>query len=306
MMNRKGGLGRNLDALIPQSSTISRPVDTSTTIPTNSQKSIQSDSESRSITVALREITPNPRQPREHFDAIALQELADSIREVGLLQPPIVRRKASGGYELIMGERRFRASKLAGLTEIPVIVRETSDKELLREALIENIHRSELNALEEAAAYGELLQDLDVTHDELAAKVGKSRAAITNTIRLLQLPLPVQKRLISGQITPGHARALLALSSESEMERLAERVIRENLSVRALEEIVALSTGREIKPKKKSKTSSPSSVIEYQELAEKLEERLDTRVRIDKTKITIDFGDGQDLQRIVKVIRGDL
>jgi ParB family chromosome partitioning protein len=306
MMNRKGGLGRNLDALIPQSSTTFRPVDTSTTIPTNSQKSIQTDSESRSITVALREITPNPRQPREHFDAIALQELADSIREVGLLQPPIVRRKASGGYELIMGERRFRASKLAGLTEIPVIVRETSDKELLREALIENIHRSELNALEEAAAYGELLQDLGVTHDELAAKVGKSRAAITNTIRLLQLPLPVQKRLIAGQITPGHARALLSLSSESEMERLAERVIRESLSVRALEEIVALSTGREIKPKKKSKTSSPSSVIEYQELAEKLEERLDTRVRIDKTKITIDFGDGQDLQRIVKVIRGDL
>jgi ParB family chromosome partitioning protein len=205
-----------------------------------------------------------------------------------------------------MGERRFRASKLAGLTEIPVIVRETSDKELLREALIENIHRSELNALEEAAAYGELLQDLGVTHDELAAKVGKSRAAITNTIRLLQLPLSVQKRLIAGQITPGHARTLLSLSSESEMERFAERVIRENLSVRALEEIVALSTGREIKSKKKGKTSSPSSVIEYQELAEKLEERLDTRVRIDKTKITIDFGDGQDLQRIVRVIRGDL
>ena len=305
-MNRKGGLGRNLDALIPQSSTTSRPVDTSTTISTHTQRNIQSNSESGSITVALREITPNPRQPREHFDAIALQELADSIREVGLLQPPIVRRKASGGYELIMGERRFRASKLAGLTEIPVIVRETSDKELLREALIENIHRSELNALEEAAAYGELLQDLGVTHDELAAKVGKSRAAITNTIRLLQLPLPVQKRLISGQITPGHARALLSLSSESEMERLAERVIRENLSVRALEEIVALWAGREIKSKKRSKTSSPSSVIEYQELAEKLEERLDTRVRIDKTKITIDFGDGQDLQRIVRVLRGDL
>lgn len=304
-MNRKGGLGRNLDALIPQSATTSRPTDTSTSISTHTQGNIQSDSESGSITVALREITPNPRQPREHFDAITLQELADSIREVGLLQPPIVRRKASGGYELIMGERRFRASKLAGLTEIPVIVRETSDKELLREALIENIHRSELNALEEAAAYGELLQDLGVTHDELAAKVGKSRAAITNTIRLLQLPLSVQKRLISGQITPGHARALLSLSNESEMERLAERVIRENLSVRALEEIVALSTGREIKPKKKSRTSSTSSVIEYQELAEKLEDRLDTRVRIDRTKITIDFGDGQDLQRIVRVIRGD-
>ena len=297
-MNRKGGLGRNLDALIPQSSTTIRSSDVAT--------SNQPNLVIGSITVALREITPNPRQPREHFDPVALQELADSIREVGLLQPPIVRKKASGGYELIMGERRFRASKLAGLTEIPVIVRETSDKELLREALIENIHRSELNALEEAAAYGELLQDLGVTHDELAAKIGKSRAAITNTMRLLQLPLPVQKRLISGQITPGHARALLGLANETEMEKFAERVVRENLSVRALEELVALSTGREIKSKKKSKpSSSSSSVVEYQELAEKLEERLDTRVRIDKTKITIDFGDGQDLQRIVRVIRGD-
>ncbi len=297
-MNRKGGLGRNLDALIPQSSTTIRSSDVAT--------SNQPNLVTGSITVALREITPNPRQPREHFDPIALQELADSIREVGLLQPPIVRKKASGGYELIMGERRFRASKLAGLTEIPVIVRETSDKELLREALIENIHRSELDALEEAAAYGEFLQDLGVTHDELAAKIGKSRAAITNTMRLLHLPLPVQKRLISGQITPGHARALLGLANETEMEKFAERVVRENLSVRALEELVALSSGREIKSKKKGKpSSSSSSAVEYQELAEKLEERLDTRVRIDKTKITIDFGDGQDLQRIVRVIRGD-
>jgi len=298
MMNRKGGLGRNLDALIPQSSTTTRLADPSI----NSESATTTGS----VIVALRDISPNPRQPREHFDPTALQELADSIREVGLLQPPIVRKKASGGYELIMGERRFRASKLAGLTEIPVIVRETSDKELLREALIENIHRSELNALEEAAAYSELLEDLGVTHDELAAKIGKSRAAITNTMRLLHLPLPVQKRLIAGQISAGHARALLGLGSESEMERVAERVVRENLSVRALEEIVALSTGREVKGKKKSKSSTnTSSVVEYRELPEKLEERLDTRVRIDKTKIRIDFGDGQDLQRIVGVIRGD-
>ena len=300
-MNRKGGLGRNLDALIPQSSATNRPINVARDV--DDSKSVPT---SGSAIVALREITPNPKQPREYFDSVALQELADSIREVGLLQPPIVRKKRSGGYELIMGERRFRASKMAGLTEIPVIIRETSDKELLREALIENIHRSELNALEEAAAYSELLEDLGVTHDELAAKIGKSRAAITNTMRLLHLPPPVQKRLISGQITAGHARALLGLASESEMERIAERVIRENLSVRALEEIVALSTGREIKSKKKGKaSSSTSSALEYQELAEKLEERLDTRVRIDKTKITIDFGDGQDLQRIVRVIRGD-
>ena len=289
-MNRKGGLGRNLDALIPSSAN-------------RTSNEMQSSSDvTGSITVPLSEITPNPRQPREHFDSVALQELADSIREVGLLQPPIVRRKSSGGYELIMGERRFRASKLAGLREIPVIVRDTSDAELLREALIENIHRSELNALEEAAAYGELLQDLGVTHDELAAKVGKSRAAITNTMRLLQLPLSVQKRLISGLISPGHARALLGLKSEIEMEKLAERITRENLTVRAVEEIVALSQGRDVKSTKRKK--SGTSQVQYQELAEQLEAKLDTRVRIDKTKIIIDFGDGQDLQRIVRIIRG--
>jgi ParB family chromosome partitioning protein len=299
MMNRKGGLGRNLDALIPQSSS---PISSSSNSVNSSTNSLRQEERSGSITVRLTDISPNPRQPREHFDAIALQELADSIREVGLLQPPIVRKKASGGYELIMGERRFRASKIAGLVEIPVIVRETSDAELLREALIENIHRSELNALEEAAAYNELLQDLGVTHDELAAKVGKSRAAITNTIRLLHLPLPVQKRLISGQISQGHARALLGLKSESEMERVADRIVRENLSVRAVEEIVALTQGRETKEKKR--LTSNASVVEYQELAERLEERLETRVRIDRTKITIDFGDGHDLQRIVKIIRG--
>jgi ParB family chromosome partitioning protein len=299
MMNRKGGLGRNLDALIPQSSS---PISSSSNSVNSSTNSLRQEERSGSITVRLSDITPNPRQPREHFDAIALQELADSIREVGLLQPPIVRKKASGGYELIMGERRFRASKIAGLVEIPVIVRETSDAELLREALIENIHRSELNALEEAAAYNELLQDLGVTHDELAAKVGKSRAAITNTIRLLHLPLPVQKRLISGQISQGHARALLGLKSESEMERVADRIVRENLSVRAVEEIVALTQGRETK--EKTRLTSNASVVEYQELAERLEERLETRVRIDRTKITIDFGDGHDLQRIVKIIRG--
>ena len=299
-MNRKGGLGRNLDALIPQSSS---PISSSSNSVNSSTNSLRQEGErSGSITVRLTDISPNPRQPREHFDAIALQELADSIREVGLLQPPIVRKKASGGYELIMGERRFRASKIAGLVEIPVIVRETSDAELLREALIENIHRSELNALEEAAAYNELLQDLGVTHDELAAKVGKSRAAITNTIRLLHLPLPVQKRLISGQISQGHARALLGLKSESEMERVADRIVRENLSVRAVEEIVALTQGRETKEKKR--LTLKASVVEYQELAERLEERLETRVRIDRTKITIDFGDGHDLQRIVKIIRG--
>ncbi len=291
-MNRKGGLGRNLDALIPGSS--------KSVVTTND--SMITENVTGSVTVSLSEITPNPRQPREHFDSVALQELADSIREVGLLQPPIVRKKQSGGYELIMGERRFRASKLAGLREIPVIIRDTSDAELLREALIENIHRSELNALEEAAAYGELLEDLGVTHDELASRVGKSRAAITNTMRLLQLPNSVQKRLISGQISPGHARALLGLKSEAEMERVAERIVRENLTVRAVEEIVALSQGKT--PKSGKKAKSTTSAVEYQELAEKLEDRLETRVRIDRTKITIDFGDGQDLQRIVRLIEG--
>jgi len=290
-MSKRGGLGRNLDALIPASkieaatSTVNRPE--------------YLEAGSRVLVIPISSIRANRQQPRRTFDPVALKELSDSIREVGLLQPPVVREIGGGNYELIMGERRFRASQAAGLREIPVIVRNTSDREMLREALIENIHRSELNALEEAAAYNQLLQDLGVTHDDLAAKIGKSRAAISNTIRLLHLPPAVQRKVVEGLISPGHARALLGLTDASEMEALAQRIVNENLSVRAVEEIVSLSTGKKSAQAKKGKVASQ---VEFQELAEKLEDHLNTRVKIEKRKIIIEYGDGQDLQRIVRLI----
>lgn len=292
-MSKRGGLGRNLDALIP----IKSPT------PTLSTKTDVSDNENIARVVPISSIRPNPKQPRTIFDSAALKELSDSIREVGLLQPPVVREVGNGNYELIMGERRFRASQAAGLREIPVIVRETSDKEMLREALIENIHRSELNALEEASAYTQLLQDLGVTHDELAAKVGKSRAAISNTIRLMHLPPSIQRKVIEGSISPGHARALLGLSNPVEMEALAKRIISENLSVRATEEIVAITSGKE-RSAKSAKKTDPFARVEFKELEERLENQLNTRVKIERKKIVIDYGDGQDLQRIVRLIEG--
>ena len=292
-MSKRGGLGRNLDALIP----IKSPT------PILSTKTDVSDSENIARVVPISSIRPNPKQPRTIFDSAALKELSDSIREVGLLQPPVVREVGNGNYELIMGERRFRASQAAGLREIPVIVRETSDKEMLREALIENIHRSELNALEEASAYTQLLQDLGVTHDELAAKVGKSRAAISNTIRLMHLPPSIQRKVIEGSISPGHARALLGLSNPTEMEALAKRIISENLSVRATEEIVAITSGKE-RSAKSAKKTDPFARVEFKELEERLENQLNTRVKIERKKIVIDYGDGQDLQRIVRLIEG--
>jgi len=292
-MSKRGGLGRNLDALIP----IKSPT------PTLSTKTDVSDNENIARVVPISSIRPNPKQPRTIFDSAALKELSDSIREVGLLQPPVVREVSNGNYELIMGERRFRASQAAGLREIPVIVRETSDKEMLREALIENIHRSELNALEEASAYTQLLQDLGVTHDELAAKVGKSRAAISNTIRLMHLPPSIQRKVIEGSISPGHARALLGLSNPVEMEALAKRIISENLSVRATEEIVAITSGKE-RSAKSAKKTDPFARVEFKELEERLENQLNTRVKIERKKIVIDYGDGQDLQRIVRLIEG--
>ena len=292
-MSKRGGLGRNLDALIP----IKSPT------PTLSTKTDVSDNENIARVVPISSIHPNPKQPRTIFDSAALKELSDSIREVGLLQPPVVREVSNGNYELIMGERRFRASQAAGLREIPVIVRETSDKEMLREALIENIHRSELNALEEASAYTQLLQDLGVTHDELAAKVGKSRAAISNTIRLMHLPPSIQRKVIEGLISPGHARALLGLSNPVEMEALAKRIISENLSVRATEEIVAITSGKE-RSAKSAKKTDPFARVEFKELEERLENQLNTRVKIERKKIVIDYGDGQDLQRIVRLIEG--
>jgi ParB family chromosome partitioning protein len=214
-----------------------------------------------------------------------------------------VRKTGADKYELIMGERRYRAAKIAGLTTIPVIIRETTDNELLREALIENIHRSNLNSLEEAAAYNQMLTDFGFTHDDLASKLGKSRPVITNTLRLLNLPPSVQKRLAAGTLSAGHARALLGLANPEEIERLANKIINEGLSVRATEELIALgSAGTKVSGKK----AKPKSAGKYQELVERLEDALDTRVHIQSGKsggkILIEYADGQDLQRIVGVI----
>ena len=286
MSARKGGLGRGLDLLVPN------------TITTPAGVAIGENNE-----VDINSIVPNSKQPRTVFDESALAELAASIKEVGVLQPPVVRDLKNGKYELIMGERRLRASKIAGLQTIPVIIRATPDNELLREALLENIHRSQLNPLEEAAAYQNLLNDFEYTHDVLATKVGKSRSAITNTLRLLNLPAAVQRRVAAGVLSAGHARALLTLVDESEIEKLATRIVAEGLSVRATEEIVATEQGTKKTGKVRlGKHLSPR----LSEIASQLSDKLDTRVQVElgkqKGKITIEFATLEDLERITKLI----
>jgi ParB family chromosome partitioning protein len=285
-MARRGGLGTNLDALIPTSLTVG-------------DKEVGQQNE-----VAISAISPNPRQPRTHFDPVALNELIASIKEIGILQPPVVRQTSPGKYELVMGERRFRAAKAAGLTSIPVIIRQTPDNELLREALIENIHRSQLNALEEAAAYSQLLTDFNCTHDELAQKLGRSRPLISNTIRLMNLPTSVQQKLASGVLSASHARALLGLSDASAIEKLAARIVSEGLSVRATEELISSGApkGQSAKKPKQTKSASP----ELQEIAERIGDALDTRVSIQgsakKGTIVIEFGGAEDLKRLTKAL----
>jgi ParB family chromosome partitioning protein len=287
-MARRGGLGTNLDALIPTSLTVEG-------------KEVGQQNE-----VDIASISPNPRQPRTHFDPASLDELIASIKDIGILQPPVVRQVKPGAYELIMGERRLRAAKAAGLKTIPVIIRQTPDNELLREALIENIHRSQLNALEEAAAYSQLLTDFNCTHDELAIKLGRSRPLISNTIRLMNLPTSVQQKLITGQITAGHARALLGLDNVSAIEKLATRITAEGLSVRATEQIIA--EGSLAKPGAKKPKSTKSSSAELQEIAERIGDVLDTRVTIQgsvkKGTIVIEFAGAEDFKRITKTLEG--
>ena len=253
--------------------------------------------------VDINLITPNPRQPRKHFDQEALDELIASIKEIGILQPPVVRRSSNGAFELIMGERRYRAAKAAGLKKIPVIIRQTADNELLREALIENIHRSQLNALEEAAAYSQLLTDFSCTHEELAQKLGRSRPLISNTIRLMNLPTSVQSKVASGAISAGHARALLGLSDTQLIESLAKRIISDGLSVRAVEDLISEKSPK--KSKKKIKTVT-SSNVEFNEIADRIGDALDTRVSIQgsikKGTIVIEFAGADDLKRISKKI----
>ena len=253
----------------------------------------------------IDQIRPNAVQPRQVFDEEAMAELVHSVKEVGLLQPIVVRSVGPDQYELIMGERRWRASQQAGLTAIPAIIRQTDDVDMLRDALLENLHRSQLNPLEEAAAYQQLLEDFGCTHDELASRIGRSRPQISNTIRLMRLSPAVQRRVAAGVLSAGHARSLLSVEDADLQDRLAQRVVAEGISVRALEEIVAVADGElagRTARQVRRKPSAPGLV----DLAERLSDRLETRVKVElgqrKGKITVEFASLDDLRRIVDVM----
>jgi len=255
--------------------------------------------------IAVGSITPNPRQPRRTFDEEALEELSASITEVGLLQPVVVRKIGDGNYELVMGERRWRASQRAGLEYIPAIVRETPDTDMLRDALLENLHRQQLDPLEEAAAYQQLLDDFGATHEQLAQKVGRSRPHISNTLRLLNLPPAVQKRVAAGVISAGHARALLSLDDPQAQERLAQRIVAEGLSVRSVEEIVAIGDDSPVKQSRRQASAKPVAPA-LRHLSDRLSDIFETRVKVEmgrnKGKITVEFATIDDLERIVKAM----
>nr|WP_218910877.1 ParB/RepB/Spo0J family partition protein [Nocardioides thalensis] len=248
------------------------------------------------------QIRPNAVNPRTVFDEEAMAELVHSIKEIGLLQPVVVRKVGPEAYELVMGERRWRATQAAGLETIPAIVRETDDTDMLRDALLENLHRSDLNPLEEASAYNQLLEDFGCTHDELAQRIGRSRPQISNTIRLLKLGPAVQRRVAAGVLSAGHARALLALDDQDAQDRLAQRVVAEGISVRGLEEIISVGDLSKNKRTKRPKLTAPGLA----ELSDRLADRLETRVKVDlgqrKGKITIEFANTGDLQRLVEII----
>jgi ParB family chromosome partitioning protein len=319
MKNRpRGGLGRGLGALIP---TVPPPDGSPVPdTPAPAQFSITAappDPAPRSQELApvpgahfaelpVSAIDPNARQPRHVFDEEALEELKASIQEVGFLQPIVVRETDGGRYEIVMGERRWRAAQAIGRDTIPAIVRETRDDAMLRDALLENIHRANLNPLEEAAAYQQLLEEFGATHDELAKRIGRSRPQISNTIRLLNLPVPVQRRVAAGVLSAGHARALLGLDDGDAQEQLALRIVAEGLSVRATEELVSLAladeAGKKVAPQRRPKAHAPA----LDDLASRLSDRFDTRVKVDigrnKGKITIEFATVDDLERIVGMI----
>jgi ParB family chromosome partitioning protein len=354
MSQKRRALGRGLGALIPtsvESNGSSRPMDvffkgnTAARIdvaPPVSRETGVGDSDqapgpntthglasldlapvpgARYAELSVRTIRPNPKQPRQAFGDDDMAELVHSIREIGVLQPVVVRPisveeldKTAGQcpdgveqpqFELIMGERRWRATQAAGLAVIPAIIKDTHDDDLLRDALLENLHRSELNALEEAAAYQQLLDDFGCTHDELAARIGRSRPQISNTLRLLKLPPLVQRRVAAGVLSAGHARALLGLADRSSMERLAQRIVAEGLSVRSVEEIVTL--GGDDTPKAR-KPRAGAHHPQLDDLAARLADRFDTRVRIDlgqrKGKLVFEFASVEDLDRIVDMLGG--
>lgn len=318
---RKGGLGRGLASLIPTGPPDAAS-DASALGPRMGDAAADvvlgglAPSDAGAMGAVYREIDPalierNPRQPRQVFDEEALAELVHSIREFGLMQPIVVRKLDASPtgqrYQLVMGERRWRAAQQAGMTAIPAIVRETDDGNLLRDALLENIHRAQLNPLEEAAAYQQLLDDFGVTHDELAVRIGRSRPLITNMIRLLRLPIAVQRRVAAGVLSAGHARALLSLEAGSEaQEELAARIVAEGLSVRATEEAVTLANRGDrtapAPPRRK-----PIQMPGLQDVAEQLSSAFDTRVTVSvgkrKGKIVVEFGSVDDLQRIVGLMK---
>jgi ParB family chromosome partitioning protein len=333
-MAKRTGLGRGIGALIPTSETSSeaRPVDVffpgattdgatpngttpngATRVGTDTADAAPEDAPgtdnlvevpgARLVHVDPHAIVPNPRQPRTHFDADDLAELVHSVREFGVLQPVVVRDIGDGTYELIMGERRTRAAREAGLTSIPAVIRDTADEHLLRDALLENLHRSELNPLEEASAYQQLLSDFGITQEELASRIGRSRPQISNTIRLLKLPLPVQQRVAAGVLTAGHARAILSLEDPEAMQRLADKIVNEDLSVRAAEAAAKAPDAGRSRP---SKPQAGARRAHLDEVAERLGDRLNTRVKIAlgarKGQISIDFASIQDLNRILDEI----
>lgn len=253
--------------------------------------------------IPVEQVRPNERQPRQVFDEDAMAELVHSIQEIGLLQPVVVRPDGQDHYELIMGERRWRATQEAGLATIPAIVRETGDDDMLRDALLENLHRSQLNPLEEAAAYGQLLEDFSCTHEELAQRIGRSRPQISNTLRLLKLSPAVQRRVAAGVLSAGHARALLSVDEADQQDRLAQRAVAEGISVRGLEEMVSLGAfGNKPRAAARKRPSAPGLT----DLAERLSDRFETRVKVDmgrsRGKIAVEFATLEDLQRIVDIM----
>ncbi|MFD6567502.1 ParB/RepB/Spo0J family partition protein [Micromonospora profundi] len=333
MKNRpRGGLGRGLGALIP-TGPVPGAAGTVTAEPENGHVDVDVDDGAptsaapaapvsapphqpestlspvpgaRFAEIPVDSILPNPKQPRQVFDEEALEELKTSIQEVGFLQPIVVRQLDGEKYELVMGERRWRAAQAVGRDSIPAIVRDTRDDAMLRDALLENIHRANLNPLEEAAAYQQLLEEFGATHEELARRIGRSRPQISNTIRLLNLPAQVQRRVAAGILSAGHARALLSLDDPEAQEQLALRIVAEGLSVRATEEVVALALNdgpaKTQAAKRRAKPHAPA----LSDLADRLSDRFDTRVKVDigrsKGKITIEFATVDDLERIVGII----
>jgi ParB family chromosome partitioning protein len=313
----KGGLGRGLGALIPQGGTMSvanAPIAESVAADlghngvgtaTMEPEQLAPVPGARFAELPVSAIAPNARQPRQVFDEEALDELTVSIREVGFLQPIVVREIGGGSFELVMGERRWRAAQALGLELIPAIVRDTRDDEMLRDALLENIHRANLNPLEEAAAYQQLLEEFGATHEELARRIGRSRPQISNTIRLLNLPGTVQKRVAAGVLSAGHARALLSLDEADQQETLASRIVAEGLSVRATEEAVSLALAEGAPAKKVVRRTKPHSPG-LSELADRLSDHFETRVRVDigrrKGRILIEFATVDDHERIVAMI----